>query len=89
VLFIRDLVTGSGGLGFSFQINLWLWFTVLFANFAEAVRRRPRQGASRDVAQGQDRNRRQAAGGRFRTPNGRPFPATQLKRGDVVLVEDG
>ena len=34
VLFIRDLVTGGGGLGFSFQINLWLWFTVLFANFA-------------------------------------------------------
>ena len=37
VLFIRDLVTGGGNLGFSFQINLWLWFTVLFANFAEAV----------------------------------------------------
>ena len=30
-------MTGGGGLGFSFQINLWLWFTVLFANFAEAV----------------------------------------------------
>src|SRR5258708_37270937 len=37
ILFIRDLVTGGAGLGFSFQINLWLWFTVLFANFAEAV----------------------------------------------------
>ena len=37
VLFIRDLVTGGGSLGFSFQINLWLWFTRLFANFAEAV----------------------------------------------------
>src|SRR5262245_60797498 len=37
VLFVRDLVTGAGGLGFSFQINLWLWFTVLFATFAEAV----------------------------------------------------
>src|SRR5579862_9324545 len=37
ILFIRDLVMGGGGLGFSFQINLWLWFTVLFANFAEAV----------------------------------------------------
>ena len=37
ILFLRDLVTGAGGLGFSFQINLWLWFTVLFANFAEAV----------------------------------------------------
>src|SRR5690349_6155853 len=36
-LFLRDLVLGRGNLGFSFQINLWLWFTVLFANFAEAV----------------------------------------------------
>ena len=38
VLFVRDLATGrASGLGFSFQIVLWLWFTVLFANFAEAV----------------------------------------------------
>ena len=37
VLFLRDLATGAGGLGFSFQIVLWLWFTLLFANFAEAV----------------------------------------------------
>ncbi|HWC64273.1 MAG TPA: hypothetical protein VG501_11665, partial [Rhizomicrobium sp.] len=31
VLLIRDIVAGTGGYGFSFQINLWLWFTVLFA----------------------------------------------------------
>src|SRR5262245_3336623 len=37
LLFLRDLATGAGNTGFSFQINLWLWFTVLFANFAEAV----------------------------------------------------
>ena len=37
VIFIRDLVTGGESLGFTFQIILWLWFTVLFANFAEAV----------------------------------------------------
>src|SRR5207248_5757244 len=37
VLFVRDLINGQSGLGFSLQINLWLWFTVLFANFAEAV----------------------------------------------------
>ncbi len=37
VLFFKDLATGADGLGFSFQIILWLWFTVLFANFAEAV----------------------------------------------------
>ncbi len=33
----RDLVTGGAHLGFTFQIIVWLWITVLFANFAEAV----------------------------------------------------
>src|ERR1700757_458709 len=37
VIFLRDLATGGEHLGFTFQIILWLWFTVLFANFAEAV----------------------------------------------------
>src|SRR5262245_10036808 len=37
VFLIRDLVTGGSRLGFQFQITLWLWFTVLFANFAEAM----------------------------------------------------
>src|ERR1039457_3863720 len=34
---IRDLFIGAGGIGFSIQISLWLWFTVLFANFAEGM----------------------------------------------------
>src|SRR5262245_66283330 len=37
VIFLRDLATGGEHLSFTFQIILWLWFTVLFANFAEAV----------------------------------------------------
>jgi len=37
VLAIRDLASGGAGLGFTLQIILWLWVTVLFANFAEAV----------------------------------------------------
>src|SRR6516225_8828172 len=37
VFLIRDIFTGATGLGFSIQIALWLWFTVLFANFAEAM----------------------------------------------------
>ena len=37
VFMIRDIFTGAGGIGFSVQISLWLWFTVLFANFAEAM----------------------------------------------------
>src|SRR5579875_3440496 len=37
VIFLRELVAGGTGRFFTFQIILWLWFTVLFANFAEAV----------------------------------------------------
>src|ERR1700759_426687 len=37
VIFLRDLLTGGEHLGFTFQIIPWLWVTVLFANFAEAV----------------------------------------------------
>ena len=37
IILVRDLVTGGARIGFEFQIILWLWFTVLFANFAEAI----------------------------------------------------
>ena len=37
VILIRESMTGGEHLGFEFQIIVWLWFTVLFANFAEAV----------------------------------------------------
>src|SRR6202051_1512629 len=37
VIFLKNVVSGGADLGFTFQIILWLWFTVLFANFAEAV----------------------------------------------------
>src|ERR1043165_2590859 len=37
VLLVKDLARGSGSFGFDLQITLWLWFTVLFANFAEAM----------------------------------------------------
>src|SRR5690242_18834373 len=37
VFLVRDIFTGAAGIGFQFQIALWLWFTVLFANFAEAM----------------------------------------------------
>src|SRR5215475_8503453 len=37
VFLFRDIATGAAGIGFTLQITLWLWFTVLFANFAEAM----------------------------------------------------
>src|ERR1700704_4149422 len=37
IILVRDLVTGGAHIGFEFQIALWLWFTVLFANFSEWI----------------------------------------------------
>ena len=37
IFLVRNMFTGAGGIGFQFQISIWLWFTVLFANFAEAM----------------------------------------------------
>jgi potassium-transporting ATPase ATP-binding subunit len=37
VVLARDIATGQAGLGFTAQLTVWLWFTVLFANFAEAI----------------------------------------------------
>src|ERR1700734_2173020 len=87
ILFIRDLATGGAMLGFSFQINLWLWFTVLFANFAEAV------AEGRGKAQAASlRQTKTDAMAKLLTP-GQAIPrsvaAASLKPGDIVLVEAG
>ena len=37
IILVRDLFTGGSNIGFEFQIILWLWITILFANFSEAV----------------------------------------------------
>ncbi|RYY23855.1 MAG: K(+)-transporting ATPase subunit B [Sphingomonadales bacterium] len=93
VLFVTAMVAlllsvllgiGGEGLSFAFQIQLivWLWLTVLFGTFAEAL------------AEG--RGRAQAASLRAtkselsaKLLDGRTIPASQLAKGDVVLVETG
>src|SRR6266851_7201414 len=88
VLFIRDVVTGAGGLGFSFQINLWLWFTVLFANFAEAVAegRGKAQAATLRKAKTETVAKRLANASATKWETS---PAARLRKGDIVLVEAG
>ena len=88
IILIRDLATGGGHILFEFQIILWLWFTVLFANFAEAV------AEGRGKAQA-DTLRRQRSETQAKLLNGtdrqnfKLVPSTGLKVGDVVLVEAG
>ncbi|WP_213739052.1 potassium-transporting ATPase subunit KdpB [Bradyrhizobium sp. dw_411] len=87
VIFLRDVVTGGEGLGFTFQIILWLWFTVLFANFAEAV------AEGRGKAQAESlRKTRTESQAKLLTGSDKAYrlvSGTSLKVGDVVLVEAG
>jgi len=89
VILIRDLITGGEHIGFEFQIILWLWFTVLFANFAEAV------AEGRGKAQAESlRRQRTETQAKLVTNSGdsqsyRLMPSTALKVGNVVLVEAG
>src|SRR5499433_3173424 len=69
VILLRDLVTGGANLGFEFQIVLWLWFTVLFANFAEAVA----EGRGKAQADALRRTRTETKGKRLQAANSRNF----------------
>jgi K+-transporting ATPase ATPase B chain len=86
VLFVRDVVTGAGNTGFSFQINLWLWFTVLFANFAEAVA----EGRGKAQAASLRKTKTDAVAKLLdKSGNVSKVSATLLKVGDVVMVAAG
>src|SRR5689334_1623000 len=86
VFVIKDAVTGAGGLLFGVQIALWLWFTVLFANFAEAM------AEARGKAQADNlRKTKTDTIAQKILPNGKfeSVPSSQLRAGDTVFVEAG
>ena len=86
--FVRDLIAGSGAL-FTGQIAFWLWFTVLFANFAEAVA----EGRGKAQADSLRRTRSDTRAKRLADPKlgdiYQSVNALDLRVGDVVLVEAG
>ncbi|MFA5834384.1 MAG: potassium-transporting ATPase subunit KdpB [Bacteroidota bacterium] len=70
---------------FNIQITLWLWFTVLFANFAEAIA----EGRGKAQAEALKKNRSQLIA-RLKTGSGeKSISATELKKGDNVICETG
>ena len=88
VLFVRDLVTG-GSASFTGQLAVWLWFTVLFANFAEAIA----EGRGRAQADALRRTRTETMAKRLPDADKRDsctsVSALDLRPGDIVLVEAG
>src|ERR1700743_228871 len=87
VIFIRDLITGGENLGFTFQIILWLWFTGLFANFAEAGAKGRGKAQAESLKKTRTESQAKLLTGTDKTY--RMVPGTSLKVGDVVLVEAG
>jgi K+-transporting ATPase ATPase B chain len=88
LFFVRDLVYAGGSPLFSGQIAAWLWFTVLFATFAEAIA----EGRGKAQADFLRRTKSELTAHKLLSPEGREtqeMPATMLKVGDLVLVEAG
>ena len=93
IFFVRDLVTHNGVALFSGQIAAWLWFTVLFANFAEAVA----EGRGKAQADALRKTRSDTRAKRLIDPDNKSgmkdviqgVSALDLRVGDIVLVEAG
>src|SRR6202795_4645358 len=95
IIYLRELLTGgeAATAKFTFQIGLWLWITLLFANFAEAVA----EGRGKAQAATLRKARTDTRAKRLIDPYGRSgmndvvegVSAIDLKTGEVVLVEAG
>jgi K+-transporting ATPase ATPase B chain len=90
LFFVRDLITGANSPLFSGQIAFWLWFTVLFANFAEAVA----EGRGKAQADSLRKTRSDTRAKRLLEPKSlgdiyEGVNALDLKVGEVVLCEAG
>jgi len=88
VIFIRDWINGADNLGFTFQIIVWLWFTVLFANFAEAVAEGRGKAQAATLRQTREETKAKLIVDEKRNVIV-PTPAGKLAPGQIVLVEAG
>ena len=89
IIFLRALFTGGEDLGFTFQIILWLWFTVLFANFAEAIAEGRGKAQAESLKKTRTESQAKLLMGSGSDRTYRLVPGTSLKVGDIVLVEAG
>lgn len=83
---MRDLVNqNTSELGFNLQIALWLWFTALFANFAEAMA----EGRGKAQADSLRKTRKEMVARKLVNGHEEQVSASQLRRGDLVVCEPG
>jgi K+-transporting ATPase ATPase B chain len=86
VLLVRDVLRHQGQFGFNLQITLWLWFTVLFANFAEAMA----EGRGKAQADALRKARSETVANRV-LPDGKieKIASSKLRSGDMVSASAG
>lgn len=88
-ILVRDLLSDAGRVGFTLQVTLWLWFTVLFANFAEAMA----EGRGKAQADTLRRARAETKAKRLHDASDLArydeVPATELRRGHLILCTPG
>lgn len=83
---LASLIGGqTQNIGFNLQISLWLWFTVIFANFAEAMA----EGRGKAQAEALRKTRTQMMARKLVNGKEESTPATQLRPGDLVVCEAG
>ena len=88
LILLRDLVAStpeSQPLWFTASVSLWLWFTVVFANFSEAVA----EGRGKAQAATLRKMRKETTARRLIDGREERVPASALRKGDVVVVEAG
>src|SRR5690348_5139513 len=89
LVLLRDLASGAGNLGFTLQITLWLWFTVVFANFAEAMA----EGRGKAQAETLRKSRTETTAKRLKDPRDHTkvesVGGATLRKGEVVLCTPG
>jgi K+-transporting ATPase ATPase B chain len=88
LLWLRDRIAPPAGAApgwFTLTVSLWLWFTVIFANFAEAVA----EGRGKAQADTLRKMRRDVDARRIADGREEKVPAASLRKGDVVVVEAG
>jgi potassium-transporting ATPase ATP-binding subunit len=89
LILLRDLIaptTASQPLWFTFNVSFWLWFTVVFANFAEAVA----EGRGKAQAATLRKMRKETSARRLVNRHREKLvPASALRKGDTVIVEAG
>jgi K+-transporting ATPase ATPase B chain len=86
IIFIQELTSGVGRPLFTGQVAFWLWFTVLFANFAEAMA----EGRGKAQADTLRKTRTETVANRLTGADGmEQVPAASLRKNDVVMVHAG